>query len=116
MMRSSQTVMMILCLAALCLAASGCSSSTRSVYRQPRPLLLVAAGRPNYTAATSLQGSLPWYASRNDAQLATTFGYRSTMIETSNVLTYERLHQDGNRVHNHLRVTTYRSRTQQLVR
>ena len=115
MIRSSRTVT-VLCLAALCLAASGCATAVRSVYRQPRSLLLVTAGRQDYTAAASAHGTLPWYASRNDAQPATTFGYRSATIEASDVLTYERLHQDGNRVRDHLRVTTYRSRTQQLAR
>lgn len=58
----------------------------------------------------------PWYASRNDARLATNAGIESPTAERTFTRTYERQVQHAGRVRDHISVTTYRSRYKEVVK
>ena len=60
--------------------------------------------------------SQPWYAGRNDEQVAVYSGEQSATSEITSTFVYERLHQNGSRVRDNVRVQTYRSSVTESIR
>ena len=60
-------------------------------------------------AAAPGRVKLPWYAYRNDEQVAVYSGEQTETAEITSTFVYERLHQNGSNVRDHVRIHTYRS-------
>lgn len=125
---ATRLIVPLLACAALVLL-SGCAS-TRWVnrserfrhddgYRSPTPVALESQTmqRTNviYLAADG-SPTLPWYASRNDAQRAVYGGYQGPTYDWSDTRTYDRQYQSSGRVYDYTSINTYRRTITQTTR
>ena len=93
----------------------------RNPYFLPKPILALDAIEMNRLASAvpanpGMQPGNRWYDSRNDWQLTTTSGYRTSTIESISTQTYDRLYQHGGQIHDHYSQSTRRGTYSETVR